>query len=137
MQFEIGQIEAAAGRLVAASVAFRNVIAIVPNHAEAWRQLGATLDAQGDAAGAIDALLRAVSLARRAADVARRLSVLLAESGRVAEAIACLDRAADAQPRTLDGRLARARAFLLGRRYDEAEQAVLRALATAPATPAR
>ena len=103
--------------------------------AERWAQLATLREGNGDASGALDALLTGMAVAPEDADLAGRAAVLAEATERVEVYAEALFEARDAAE---DDALDHARSLELGALYaaldrpDEAEDAWLRALATEP-----
>ena len=97
----------ASGLQDAARSRLEALVARHPRRADAWNELGLARHADGDAAGAADALERATSLESDNAAYWNNYGFALVTAGRYAEAQAALDRALD-----LDGHSARVRVNL-------------------------
>ncbi len=111
-----GQALIATGRLDEALERMRRAVAVEPGFGLGWYRIGQLLDARRDAAGAEAAYRRAIAADPLNLDPRKALASLLAERGRVAEAIALLEdsRRLDPGDRVLERDLARLRARAAG-----------------------
>lgn len=111
--YNLGLLELGARRPAAAAVAFRAVVGITPQHADAWRGLGASL-APSDAGGAADAWRHVLAIEPGDFDTLYNLGTLLNDAGQGEAAIPHLRRfAADAPRDRYAADLARVRALLV------------------------
>jgi tetratricopeptide (TPR) repeat protein len=78
---------AARGDTTEAVARFREALALAPERAEAWNDLGVILTRRGEADRGIEALARAVALRPDDGDARRNLAVALDRRGRSAEAV--------------------------------------------------
>ena len=111
--FKGGVMAARDGRPQDAARAFREVLAAVPEDADAHYNLARALIDLDDLPTAETHLRRAVA-ARKYPAAHYNLSILLGRTGRVDEAAEALDRAIDADPENLEWRVMRARLVAQG-----------------------
>jgi tetratricopeptide (TPR) repeat protein len=122
------------GRAGEAEHLARELLAVHPDNSEALRLLGITLLAQGrprDAIVPLEAAVRGRADPIAETDLARALQ----ESGRTADALACLQRAVVRQPPFVPAFQRLAVLLCSLRRFDEAESVAKRGLEAAPADP--
>ncbi|HTO80854.1 MAG TPA: tetratricopeptide repeat protein [Methylomirabilota bacterium] len=86
------------GDLPGAVDAYRTHLAVAPDHAPTWSNLGLALKLLGDVDGAVDACRRAVALDGRNANALNNLGLALVDAHRLAEAIDVYRRAVAAAP---------------------------------------
>ena len=120
------------GRFADASAALLRALALRPDSALAWRDIGASYDRQNLHAPAIEAYRRAVELAPQSPDVLLRLAQLYTAYSRMDEASDCSERAADIKPDTTQARLYRSDARLLRGDVSGAERWARDAVSFAP-----
>ena len=110
-------VEAAAGRLFGEALRhqhqgklneairlYKQVLALTPNHAEAWNNLGVALATQGQVEGALTAFSKATVVDPSSAEARNNLGLALAGQGRVREAAAEFRRALALNPEFLPAR---------------------------------
>lgn len=88
-----------AGRLAEAETGYRQVLAAVPDHAEAWHYLGLVLHQRQRHDDALAAYARAAAYAPRRADTHVLRAMLLRDLGRAADGLAAVAQALALQPR--------------------------------------
>jgi len=86
------------GRLGEARAALEQAVALDPQFARAWYNLGLAYHASGQTENAIQSLLRAEAADARAPQFPYARATILARAGRVAEARAAASRALQLQP---------------------------------------
>jgi len=87
-----------AGRLVEAEALYRQIVAVAPNHADAWHYLGLIAHRGGRSDLALEWIRRAIALVPNDAVAHSNLGVVLAEQGKLDEAIAFYRRAIELKP---------------------------------------
>jgi predicted O-linked N-acetylglucosamine transferase (SPINDLY family) len=87
-----------AGRLQAAEQIYREILAVEPNHADAWHLLGVVACQVGKHEAGIQHMRRAIELVENAAPFHSNLGTALKDQGKLAEAIACYRRALELNP---------------------------------------
>lgn len=97
--FHWGQAQIAAGRHDAAQETYRKLTKVDPSFGQAWYRLGQLLDAKGEHEGALAAYTRASQLDRFNVEPRKARASLLAQLGRVREAIEVLEEAKEIAPR--------------------------------------
>jgi Flp pilus assembly protein TadD len=124
------------GRFADASSIITHAVSLKPDSATAFWDLGAAFDHQTLHEQAIAAYRQAVTLNPRLAKVQLRLAQIYTMYSRNTEAANCLDRAADADPKSTEARLYRSDAALLRGDIAAAEDWARKAVALAPANAA-
>jgi tetratricopeptide (TPR) repeat protein len=124
------------GRFADAVEILLRALAIRPNSAAAWRDLGVSYDRQNLHPPAIEAYRRAVELAPNLDDVLSRLGELYRMYSRMDEAGDCFERAAAVKPDTTKAHLLRSDARLLRGDISAAEEWARKAVALDPASDA-
>jgi protein O-GlcNAc transferase len=87
-----------AGRVSQAATLYRQVLALAPDHADAWQMLGVAVFQLGEASEALDFIQRAIALDPAAARFHSNLGMVLANQGRREEAVAACRRAVSLRP---------------------------------------
>jgi len=87
-----------AGRLQAAEKIYRQILAVVPNHAEACNSLGAVVREESNLDEAVACWRRALKLKPDFAEAHNNLGVAFKEQGRLEQAVACYCRALELKP---------------------------------------
>ncbi len=87
-----------AGRLQAAEQIYRQILALQPNHADAWHLLGVIAHQVGNHEIAVEYIGRAVGLQGTAAAFHYNLGNALKDQGKLAEAVACYRRVLKLKP---------------------------------------
>jgi predicted O-linked N-acetylglucosamine transferase (SPINDLY family) len=87
-----------AGRLQAAEQIYRQILAVEPNHADAWHLLGVIADQVGKHEVAIEFMERAIGLEGNAAVFHNSLAGAYGALRRIPEAFACYHRALELKP---------------------------------------
>jgi predicted O-linked N-acetylglucosamine transferase (SPINDLY family) len=124
-----------AGRLADAEAAYRKVLAVEPNQADALHLLGIIASQTNNPQIAIDLFRRAVALAPYAAAYRNSLGLLLSQQGETEAAIAELNEAIRLDPRLAEAHNNLGLALKDLGRLDEAEAAHRRAVALNPNLP--
>ena len=109
--FEFGCECESDGDLIQASGAYRRVIAVAPNHAEAHFNLGNVLRILGCKTEAARHFHRAVQCNQSFAPAWYNLADVLDDDGHIQQAIACLERAVAIDPQYADAHFNLARCF--------------------------
>jgi predicted O-linked N-acetylglucosamine transferase (SPINDLY family) len=133
---EIASAHQRAGRLAEAEGVCREVLAQVPDQADALRVLGITLHAAGRRAEAIAALGRVAEILPGSALAHNNLGVALRVSGRLEEAIVAYGRALELEPTYAPALNNLGNALRDAGRLEEAAAALGRAVALDPASAA-
>lgn len=108
------------GRHQEAAACYESVVARQPGDYESWNNLGNVRREQGDTAGAVEALARAVALRPDLALIHLNFGNALAETGRLEESRAALARAVRLAPDEPRFRIELSRALARLGRHDEA-----------------
>ena len=87
-----------AGRLQAAEQIYRQILALQPNHADAWHLLGVINAQTGNHQLAVDYIYRALRLKPDWAEARNSLGNALKDQGKLEEAVACYRRALELKP---------------------------------------
>jgi Flp pilus assembly protein TadD len=122
----------AQGQAGEAVALYRRVVALMPDAAPAWSNLGLALRDQGCLDEAETALRRALDLRPGAAEVHNNLSVVLRALGRVEESLAACDRALVLRPDYAEALCNRGTLLVEQDRVEEAEAVYRQALALCP-----
>jgi predicted O-linked N-acetylglucosamine transferase (SPINDLY family) len=125
---EIALARQRAGRLAEAEAIYRQVLAEVPDHADALQLLGLVAGQVGDLATACALLGRAIALEPAVAEHHCNLGEFLSRAGKWDEAIAALDRAIALKPGLAQAHVNRAGALRAQGRREDACAAYCRAL---------
>ncbi|MEK0083931.1 BTAD domain-containing putative transcriptional regulator [Benzoatithermus flavus] len=135
VHFVLGQVRRSQGRLQEAADAFRTAIALDRNYARAYLKLGTTLLALGHPEQAIPLAEHAIRLSPRDPNIGECFWLIGAAhllTGRLAEAIAMLEKARSSSPRLWYIHLNLAAAYGLAQRLDEAKRALAEHLRLRP-----
>lgn len=119
-------------RLDAAETLYRDLLALEPQHADAWHYFGLLLHQRGRAQAALDAYQQAQALAPARADTRILAAMLLRDFGRTAEALVSVDLALATQPRNALALNLRGALLILAGDLIPAEAALRAALAIEP-----
>lgn len=95
----LGKELASQGKHNEAILNYREAVNLKPDHAGAWSNLAASLNATRDAAGAIESYRRALAIEPESAVILQNLGGLLGDHGKPDEAIKLLSKAAGIAPK--------------------------------------
>lgn len=98
VQYELGQALIHAGELARARALFERFVTAFPESSLGWFRLGQLFDHGGDPRGAESAWRRAAAVDPQQVDALKALASLLADEGRVGEAIELAEQAAGLAP---------------------------------------
>lgn len=133
--FEGALAEHRAGRIAAATVGYRRVIAVVPVFADAWVMVGVGQSERSDLAPSLVALSRALAVEPLNVDALTNKSFALARAGQFDAAVRTGRAALALVPGSLAGAVNLATALLRKGAYAAAEKWLVRADALAPRHP--
>ena len=121
-----------AGRLQPAEQIYRQILAVEPNHADAWHLLGVIARQVGKYGIAVEYIGRAIGLKADVAAFHINLGNVFKEQGNLGEAVACYRRALDLNPEFTEAHNNLGVAFKEQGHLDEAVACYRRALALKP-----
>ena len=121
-----------AGRLQAAEQIYRQILAVEPNHADAWHLLGVIARQMGEHEAAVEYIGRAIALKGNVADFHNNLGNALKDRGKLDEAVACYHRALELKPDHAEAHNNLGNALKDQRKLDEAVACYRRALELKP-----
>jgi tetratricopeptide (TPR) repeat protein len=121
-----------AGRLQAAEQIYQQVLAVEPNHADAWHLLGVIAHQRGKHGIAVEYIGRAIGLEGNVAEYNNTLGGVYCSLRRTAEAIACYRRALELKPDLAEGHYNLGNALKDQGELDEAVACYRRALELKP-----
>lgn len=125
----LGSVLIGTGRFPEASAMLLRALALKPDSAAAWRDLGIACDRQNQHEPAIEAFQRAVTLNSKQGDALHRLGELYVMYSRMTDAADCFERAAKIDPDTTKARIFRSDAAMLRGDITGAEQWARKAVA--------
>jgi predicted TPR repeat methyltransferase len=120
------------GDLDSAEELYRRILAVVPDHADAWHFRGLAALQRGDEEQAVALIRKATELAPDYADAHNNLGNVLLMAKRYEEATACYRRAVALKPDMAEAHFNLGRGYEASRRIDEALAAFRAGLALAP-----
>jgi predicted O-linked N-acetylglucosamine transferase (SPINDLY family) len=121
-----------AGRLQAAEQIYRQILAVEPNHADAWHLLGVMAYQAGKHEAAVEHIKRAIGLNGNAAAFHYNLGNAFKDQGKLDEAVACWRRVLELEPDYAEAHVNLGVAFSAQGKPDQAAACHRRALELKP-----
>ena len=121
-----------AGNLEAAERGYRGVLALEPDHADAWHLLGVIAHQRGQTGAAVEHIQRALTLSGPQGAYLTNLGIAFSTLGRIAESVTCLEQAITLDPGCFAAHFALGNGLRSLGRWEEAVACYRRALALQP-----
>jgi tetratricopeptide (TPR) repeat protein len=127
-----GAANAGLGKLETAVESYKKALAIKPDYAEAYNNMGVTLKEQGKLEEAIEAFNKALTITPDYADAYNNMGVALQDQGKPEEAIEAYNKALNIQPYFADAYVNMGNAFKYQGKLEESVKAFSKAIYLKP-----